>query len=98
MTARFTVRPGALDRCKQAIAEFVEYVKEHEPGTHLYASLQAAENETEFLHYFIFEDEAAEETHRTSEGVKRFTDILYPELQGDVEFTRYTLLATTRPG
>ena len=95
-TARFKVKAQAVDQCKQAIEEFVRYVKANEPGTQLYLSLQDEEDSTRFLHYFIFDDEAAENIHSTSSGVQRFTAVLYPELEdGKVAFTDYTLLATT---
>lgn len=97
MTARFRVRREALSTCIQAIAEFIDYVQNNEPGTRLYASLQETEDETAFLHYFIFEDEEARQAHRASAGVKRFTDSLYPTLIGEVEFKIYRLLATTPP-
>lgn len=32
-TAHYRVNPGAVDNVKAAIAEFVAYVTEHEPGT-----------------------------------------------------------------
>lgn len=96
VTARFRVKPESLVICKQAIAEFVAYVKANEPGTQLYASYHEVEDAAEFLHYFIFDDTAAEERHKASEGVKHFTSVLYPELASDgVAFTRYTLFATT---
>lgn len=95
-TARFSVKPESLEICKQAIEEFIAYIQANEPGTRLYASLHQRDKATEFLHYFIFEDAAAEEKHRTSEGVKRFVNILYPELSSNgVEFVDYTLLAST---
>ncbi len=94
MTARFQVRPESLEKCRQAIAEFVEYVKQNEPGTILYTSLHEEENQTIFLHYFIFENESARDLHRESVGVKHFTDVLYPELVNGVEFTAYQMYAT----
>jgi quinol monooxygenase YgiN len=94
-TARFQVQAEHLAEARQAIEEFVRYVRDHEPGTRLYSSVHEAEDETTFLHYFIFEDEAAQNLHRASEGVMRFTGILYPTLVDGVQFTEYRLFAST---
>lgn len=95
-TARFQVKAEALERCKAAIADFIAAVAATEPGTQLYLSLQEQADPTRFLHYFIFEDAAAEAHHRTTDAVVKFTGILYPELVSDgVEFLDYHLAATT---
>jgi quinol monooxygenase YgiN len=95
-TARYQVKPQSRVLCEQAVREFVAYVTQHEQGTTLYYwSWQQPDDPTRFLNVFAFADEAAREKHRTSEGVMRFTSILYPELIRDVEFTEYTLLAST---
>ena len=89
-TARFSVKPESLDRCRAAIEEFVTYVRDNEPGTKLYLSLQDAEEPTRFPHVMIFEDEAAEKIHTNSEAVDRFTGTLYPETVDGVVFERFT--------
>lgn len=89
-TARFGVKPEALDRCRSAIEEFVSYVRESEPGTKLYLSLQDRADPTRFLHVMIFDDDAAENLHANSDAVKRFTEVLYPETVNGVTFDRYT--------
>ena len=96
MTASFEVQKEALEACKQTIQEFVEYVRANEPDTLLYTSLQEKENSTRFLHYFIFRDETAREIHSSSDAVNRFTSVLYPNLVAPVEFTEYTILASTK--
>ena len=95
-TAYFVVREDALEVCRNAIREFVDYVRAHEPDTLLYSSLQEKENRNHFLHYFIFKDEAARDKHSSSEAVKRFTDVLYPNLVAPVEFTECDLFASTK--
>ena len=94
-TARFSIKPEALDRAVEAIGEFVERIRENEPRTLLYLSLQEKENPTRFLHVMAFEDEQAERHHTGTEWVKSFTDVLYPETIGVVEFTGYTRVAST---
>jgi quinol monooxygenase YgiN len=95
-TARFQVKADQLEECKAAIIEFVAYVHANEPGTLLYTSLQQQDDPTQFVHYFIFQDEASREIHSSSEAVQRFTDILYPRLVTPVEFTEYSLFASTK--
>ena len=94
-TAHFQCKPESIEKCQQANREFIEYLKANEPGTLRYTSLQQADDATKFMNFMIFQDEAAEEQHRNSEGVKRFTGVLYPELVGDVQFTGYAILAST---
>ena len=95
-SAYFVVRDDALAVCEKAIREFVEYVRENEPGTLLYTSLQEKEQPNHFLHYFIFRDEAARDRHAGSAAVNRFTSILYPNLVATVEFTEYNMFASTQ--
>jgi quinol monooxygenase YgiN len=68
-------------------------VRENEPDTLLYTSLQEKENRNHFLHYFIFRDENARDLHANSEAVNRFTSTLYPNLVAPVEFTEYHVFA-----
>jgi quinol monooxygenase YgiN len=95
MTAQFQVRSEGLEMARQTIREFVDYVRENEPRTRLYTSNHEKEEATRFLHFFVFEDQAAMLAHRESEGVQRFTSVLYPLLVADVTFTEYEQLATT---
>ncbi len=97
MTARFRVRAESRDKCEQAIAEFVEYVKKNEigKGTISYTALQEPDDPTSFLHYFVFEDEAARERHSNSDAVNKFISALYPETLAPVRFTEYSVVASS---
>ena len=96
MTARFEVEKEALEVCKRAIQDFVDYVRTNEPGTILYTSLEEKEHPGRFLHYFIFRDDRARELHSNSDAVNRFTNILYPNIVAPVEFTEFIVFATTK--
>ena len=94
-TAHYQVRPDAVDRVKQAIEEFVAYVHLNEPGARVYQSWQLQSDPTQFLHLFIFENEAAASIHSQSAAVARFEAVYTQELVGGpVIFTDYDLVAT----
>jgi quinol monooxygenase YgiN len=95
LTARFRVLPEWRDETLEVIRTFVDAVDRKELGTRLYLSLQSEASPDEFLHLFVFEDDAAEEVHRTSAAVRAFTDRLYPHLQEDVEFKTFRRVAGT---
>jgi len=96
-TATYQVKPQAVDKVKQAIEEFVQYVRASEPGTRMYVAWQQQTDPTRFIHLFIFADEAAMSRHSESEAVKRFESIYSPELVGgDVVFTDFDQVATNQ--
>jgi len=93
--AEYKVNANAVDKVKQAIEEFVRYVRANEPRTRMYTAWQQQEDPTKFVHLFIFEDEAAHEAHGRSEAVKTFESVYGPELSGGpVKFTDYNLVAS----
>ena len=93
--AQYRVRPEGVAKVQQAIEEFVQYVQANEPGTRMYVAWQQEDDPTRFVHFFIFDDEAAHTLHGRSDAVKRFEAAYRPELEGgDVVFTDYRLVAT----
>lgn len=81
-TGAYQVKPAAVGKVKQAIAEFVDYLRAKEPGTQMYLAWQHKDDPTRFIHLFIFADQAAQDRHGQSEAVKRFESIYSPELVG----------------
>jgi quinol monooxygenase YgiN len=95
--AQYQVRPSAIETVKRAIEEFVQYVTRDEPGTRMYFAWQQKDDPTRFVHFFIFEDEAALEAHSNSAAVKQFEETYRPELVGgDVVFTDYNPVASNQ--
>lgn len=96
-TGAYRVKRSGVDKVKQAIAEFVAYVKANEPGTHMYLAWQEKDDPTRFNHLFIFENEAAHVAHGKSAAVKKFEAAYRPELEGGgVVFTNYEMVAGKR--
>ena len=96
-TARYQVNPGAVDKVKAAIMEFVEYVARHEPGTRIYTAWQQESDPTTFVHLFEFADEAAHQAHGSSAAVRKFEQVYQPELAaGPVVFTGYLQIASNQ--
>ena len=89
MTARYQVHPQTVDRCKQAIKNLVDYVKENEKGTLYYIAKQEKLNPYAFLHTMIFQDEVALTMHQSSEAAERFVSVIYPSAIDPLEFKEY---------
>jgi quinol monooxygenase YgiN len=95
--AEYQVHAAGVQKVKRAIEEFVVYVRANEPRTRMYIAWQHKEDPTRFVHFFIFDDEAAHKAHAESEAVKRFEAAYRPELSGgNVVFTDYNLVATNQ--
>jgi quinol monooxygenase YgiN len=95
ITATYQVKPEAVGLVKQAIQEFVDYIKANEPGTQMYVAWQPQDAPNRFMHFFIFENEAAKVIHSESAAVKRFESVYSPELVGgDVVFTDFNSVAS----
>jgi quinol monooxygenase YgiN len=95
LTAEYRARPDSIERCLSAIREFVAAIAREEPGTRHYVAWQDDRDPVHFLHHFVFEDEAAEQQHRSSDHVRKFTAELYPETVSGVQFTRYHEVASS---
>ena len=96
-TGAYQVRRSALPQVRKAIEEFVQHVKENEPGTLMYLAWQQKDDPTRFVHLFIFKDAASQKLHGESEEVRKFEAVYSPELTGgEVVFTDYEMIAGKR--
>ena len=94
----YRVKASAVTKVKEAIQEFVAYVRANEPGTEMYLAWQEKQDPTRFIHLFRFRDSDAQATHGQSEAVKKFEAVYSPELVGgDVVFTDYEIVAGKFP-
>ena len=92
-TASYTIRPEAMEACKEVIRETVAYTKEHEPGTLMYMVLQEAENPTNFVHFSAYSAEAALERHLTGEPMlTTIQRVIMPATVGATLFTHYRVV------
>ena len=97
-TAHYQVNASAVEKVKAAIAEFVVHVADNEPDTRMYIAWQQKDDPTKFVHLFEFADDAAHETHGSSDAVHRFEAAYGPELAGGpVVFTDFVLVASNSP-
>jgi quinol monooxygenase YgiN len=95
--AEYQVRASGVEKVKEAIREFVPYIKAQEPGTRMYLAWQRKDDPTRFVHFFIFENGAGLDAHSKSEAVKRFEAAYRPELSGgEVVFTDYEMIASNQ--
>jgi len=74
----FQVKEDLLDDAKNAISALIIKVKENEPGTLLYKSLQLRKDPTSFVHFIVFADNDAHMKHRSAPYVMEFVKKLYP--------------------
>ncbi|HDH04664.1 MAG TPA: antibiotic biosynthesis monooxygenase, partial [Nitrospirae bacterium] len=73
----FQVQEDKLEEAKKAINELISNVREKEPGTLLYKSLQLKKDPTSFIHFMVFVDNDSHMHHRSAKYVLEFVKKLY---------------------
>lgn len=73
----FTVHKEKIEDAKNTISELISKVRENEPRTLLYKSLQLKKDPASFIHFMIFADNAAHMKHRSAPYVLDFVKKLY---------------------
>jgi quinol monooxygenase YgiN len=68
----FQVKEENLGEAKTTIRELIANVRENEPETLLYKSLQLKNDPTSFIHFIIFADDDAHLRHRSAAYVIEF--------------------------
>ena len=77
VTIPFQVKEDRVEEAKEAIRELISHVREKEPGTLLYESLQLKKDPTSFIHFMIFADNDSHIQHRGAKYVMGFVKKLY---------------------
>ncbi len=73
----FQVQEDKVEEAKMAINKLISNIREKEPGTLFYKSLQLKKDPTSFIHFIIFADNASHMHHRGAIYVLEFVKKLY---------------------
>jgi quinol monooxygenase YgiN len=82
MMTIYQVKEDKIDGVRLAVSEFIEAVKEKEPGTLFYESYQG-KGDLSFFHLMTFENKVAEELHRKTPHMTAFELKLYPNCEDE---------------
>ena len=93
MMAIYQVKIDKIDEVRLAVSEFVDAVKENEPGTLFYESYQG-KGDLSFFHLMTFEDGVAEELHRQTPHMATFVQKLYPNCEDEPAFVELELVGS----
>ena len=93
---RYKAKKKKLPKLRTALAEFVENIKENEPGTTLYEVFQEKNDPTVFVHLMIFKDKQAEKTHAKNNYVQKWIKILHSICKEDPEFSDLKLVKSIK--
>ena len=89
--AVYQVRSDKVDEVRLAVTEFIDAVKEHEPGTLFYESYQG-KGDSSFFHVMTFENAVAEELHRQTPHMATFVQRLDPNCEEEPGFVELELV------
>jgi hypothetical protein len=85
-TARYKVKPEKVTEVERAMQEHVARLKEDFSGF-LWWTVRDKDDPTRYLTLIIAPDEKTNQQASDSEGTKKFVNVLYPNLSGEVEWT-----------
>jgi quinol monooxygenase YgiN len=72
LVVRFTVRPGAEQQFDALVAETAAGIRDHEPGTVIYACHTVQDQPRQRIFYELYQDRAAFEAHEQTAHTRRF--------------------------
>ena len=93
MMAIYQVKPDKVDAVRAAVTEFIDAVRETEPGALFYESYQG-KGDLSFFHLMTFEDNVAEELHRQTPHMQTFVKKLYPNCEEEPGFVELELVGS----
>jgi quinol monooxygenase YgiN len=74
LVVRFTVRPGAEAQFDALVAETAAGIRDHEPGTLVYACHTVQDQPRQRIFYELYQDRAAFEAHEASPATRRYLE------------------------
>jgi hypothetical protein len=90
------VKPEKIGDVEKAMHEHAAHLKEQFPGF-FWWTVKDKEDPTRYLSLIIPPDEETNQKASDSEGTKRFVDVLYPNLIGEIEWTDWEPVAYISP-
>ncbi len=89
--ALYQVKEGKLTETISAVEEFVDAVKDNEPGTLVYEAVRG-KDDLSFFHVMTFQNEEAEEFHRSTPHMSKFAETLSSNCQEEPVFVELDLV------
>jgi quinol monooxygenase YgiN len=73
----FQVKEEKIQEAKEAVNELISNIREKEPETLMYKSLQMDNDPSSFIHFMVFANKEAHMSHRSATYVVQFVKKLY---------------------